>query len=300
MYDLAIVDGNNMFHKAWSVHRNFSVEVGDDTVYTGGTFGLVNSLVYLKKKYVPKGNIVVCWDRGHKRRTAMFPEYKGTRPEKDPDEFNNFIEQMKMAQYILGLLGIHQSFKDGEEADDIVGTLSKTRADKGLKVLIMSADKDFKQLIDHNIDLLAHKGKDNTRIWTDIEFEEENGFHPTFFTYILALMGDSGDNIPGVQGIGEKGATKLVTENLELLVAINNDKEYKHLIPEKQVAAMKKLLANIDSFKLSYKLAKIDRELKGIKIKKGKKDMSSINDLFEMYQFNKLLQDANWKILEVI
>jgi DNA polymerase-1 len=302
-YDVGIMDGNNMFFKAWAVHKEFSVNVGDKTVYTGGSWGLINSIITFKNEYIKnkKGEVIVTWDRGHDRRTALYPDYKanrvGSMTEEDHD---NFVEQIKMAQFLLYHLGIRQAYKDGEEADDIVGTLSRARRDKGLKVLIMSADKDFQQLLDHNIDLLAHKGKDNITLWKDHTWEEEKGIHPSLFAIVLGLMGDAGDNIPGVTGIGEKGAYKLLIENFDLVNAILNEKPHEQFIPAKQSAAIKKLLDQQDQFRLSHTLAKIDRHVKGIKLKIGKKDMDRIEDLFEMYQFHSFLKGSNWKTLEVI
>lgn len=299
-YDLGIVDGNNMFYKSWAVHREFSVQVGDKTIYTGGAWGFINSLITFKKEYVKNGKIIVAWDRGHARRSAIYSEYKANRTGMEEDEYKDFKDQMKMTQHLLYHLGVQQAYKEGEEADDIVGTLSRTRRDKGMKVLIISADKDFQQLLDHNIDLLAHKGKNNIKLWKDYEWEAERGIHPSLFAVILALMGDSGDNIPGVPGIGEKGAYKLLIENFDLVNAILNKKPYDQYVPAKQSAAIKKLIEHQELFRLSHKLAKIDRSVKGLKIKVGKKDMDKIEDLFEMYQFHSFLKGNNWKTLEAI
>lgn len=299
-YDLGIVDGNNIFYKSWAVHKEFKVQVGDQTIYTGGSWGLINSLISFKNEYIKDGKIVVCWDRGHKRRSEIYPEYKANRVGMDEDDYKNFHDQKKMAQYLLFNLGIPQAYKEGEEADDIVGTLSRSRRDKGMKVLIVSADKDFQQLLDHDIDLLAHKGKDNIKLWKDYEWEAEYGFHPSLFAVILALMGDAGDNIPGVPGIGEKGAFKLLNENFDLVNAILNEKPYEQYVPAKPSAAIKKLIEHQDIFRLSHKLSKIDRDVKGIKIKVGKKDMAKVEDLFEMYQFHSFLKGNNWKTLEAI
>lgn len=301
-YDIGIVDGNNMFYKSWAVHRDFSVQVGDDLIYTGGAWGLIKSLITFKKEYIKDGKIIVCWDRGHDRRTELYPDYKANRTGMEEDEHKNFKAQMKMAQELLADLGIAQAFKQGEEADDIVGTLSKARRDKGLNVLIMSADKDFQQLIDERVDLLAHKGRDNIKLWTDQTWEEDKGIHPSNFSIILGLMGDSGDNIPGVQGIGEKGAYKLLIEYKEIVFAILNKLPLDQLLPEpkKQPAVLKKLLDNQEVFRLSHELALIDKSIKGVKIKSGKKDMDKIEDIFEMYQFHNFLKGNVWKTLEVI
>lgn len=305
-YDVVIVDGNNMFYKAFSVHKDFSVFSNGREIFTGATFGLVHTIIALKRDHNPK-EIIVAWDRGHAKRSQLFPEYKANRDKSDTEFYENFYTQMEMAKNVLKYLGVTQASKEGEEADDIVGTLTREYRDSDIdiNVLAVSADKDFQQLIDHRIDLLAHKGKDNMKIWNDVSWAEMNGFHPAYFSMALGLMGDVGDNIPGVTGIGEKGAYKLIVQNFELLEQISEGIPYEGLannnvIPVKQSAAIKKLLANIDSFRLSYKLAKIDRHLKDIEIIKDSKDMEVIEDLFEMYQFHNLLKKKNWEILEAL
>jgi DNA polymerase-1 len=303
-YQTAIVDGQNIFFKAFSVHKDFSVRVGDSSIFTGGTYGFVQSLLTLKRDYVEEdGTIIVAWDRGYKRRSEIYPAYKANRGDKsDWPDYSNFVEQRTMLQGVLRLLGIRQAFKDGEEADDIVGTLSRARRDNGKKVIIMSADKDFQQLLDKDIDLLAHKGKDNIRLWNEDSWEIEYGFHPSKFSLILGLMGDIGDNIPGVTGIGEKGAFKLVIENFQLLISILNHEYINALIPAKQSAAIRKLISEEGQYKfrLSHELALIDRHVKGIRIDKGNKDMEELEDRFEQLQFHSLLRDQNWEILRGI
>jgi 5'-3' exonuclease len=164
----------------------------------------------------------------------------------------------------------------------------------------MSADKDFQQLIDENVDLLAHKGNNNIVLWTDQLWEEDKGIHPSRFSIVLGLMGDSGDNIPGVQGIGEKGAYRLLIEYKDIVNAILCKLPVNHLLPEKQPAVLKKLIENQEVFRLSHELAVIDKSVKGVRIRSGKKDMDKIEEIFEMYQFTDLLKGHNWKTLEVI
>jgi len=305
-YNIIIVDGNNMFYKAFSVYKDFSAFSNGKEIFTGGTYGLINSLLSLKRDHSPE-KIIVAWDKGHKKRSELYPEYKANRDKSDTEFYDNFYTQMDMAKGMLRSLGIPQASKEGEEADDIVGTLSMNYRDAGKTVLLVSADKDYQQLIDNNIDLLAHKGKNNMRIWNWIEWSELNGFHPHYFSWILGLMGDTADNIPGVPGIGEKGASKLIVENFHLLEGIlegmGNDqlKAYKR-IPEKQSAAIKKLLIpeNQELFRLSYTLARIDKAIYDIRVDEGHKDMEDVGDLFEMYQFHSLLRKSNWELLEEI
>lgn len=300
-YDVAIIDGQNMFYKAFSVHGALSTNLNGEEVFIGGVFGFFQSLVALKRDYLKdESQILVAWDRGYTRRTELYPEYKQNRNKDEWEEYDNFKAQLKMLKKILSYSGAYQIEKAGEEADDIVGSLSILRRDKGDKVIMFSADKDYNQLIDDNIDLLAHKGKANTRVWNKEQWIDMNGFHPKYYSYILALMGDKGDNIPGIPGIGEKTANKLVCENMELIDALIHEKEYKQFIPAKLNSSLKKLLLkeNIELLVLSYKLAKIDKEIKGMKIKKGARNFDLLEDFFEIAKFNSLLKEKSWEIIK--
>lgn len=300
-YDIAVVDGQNIFFKAFSVNGNLSSKINGEEVKLGGVYGFFKSMISLKRDYLTEDSqILVAWDRGHKRRTELYPEYKANRNRDEWEERENFINQINTLKRILTFSGIYQVDKDGEEADDIAGSLSRSRGENGNKVLLFSADKDFQQLICENVDLLAHKGRDNIRVWNENNWEDEFGYHPKYFSYNLALMGDKGDNIPGVTGIGEKTAIKFLCENFNLIDALINDKNYSSFIPEKQSSYMKRLLKeeNINLLRLSHKLAKIDRYVKGMKIKKGMKNFDYLEEFFEIAKFNSLLNDKNWKTIK--
>lgn len=300
-YDVAIVDGQNLFYKAFSVHGKLSVTVDGQETFTGGTFGFFQSLIALKRDYLKENSqILVAWDRGHRRRTELYPDYKANRNHDDWEEFDNFKVQMATLKNILKFSGVYQVDKDGEEADDIVGSLSVLRRDRGDKVLLFSADKDFQQLISKDIDLLAHKGAGNIKVWNENTWSEFNGYHPKYFSYILALMGDKGDNIPGVKGIGEKSSNKFICENFDLIDALIHERDYVPHLPAKINNSIFKLVQkeNMEMLVLSYKLAKIDLELKGMKIKKGMKNFDYLEEFFEIAKFNSLLKGKNWDIIK--
>ncbi|MDF2615444.1 MAG: polymerase [Sedimentibacter sp.] len=308
-YDVAIIDGNNLFFKAFSVHKDFSVKISGKKVFTGGTYGLIDMLINVKKNYLKEDSIIiVCWDKGHKRRSLIYPEYKANRNKDEWEDYENFKTQMAQAKYVLSFLGIRQASKDGEEADDVCGTLSKLQKEAGKEVILVSADKDYQQLLDDSVDLLANKGQGNIKLWDVESWERSKGYNPKYFSYFLALRGDDGDNIPGVKGIGEKTADKFLKENFELIEAMIDPSKkffqsgatYEELIPEKQSAAMKKLLENVEDLKLSYELALIDKNIEGIKVKKIKKDMDKIEEIFETLKFNSFLDHKYWSILEVL
>jgi DNA polymerase-1 len=296
-YDVAIIDGNNIFYKAFSVHQ-LSVRINDETIQTGGTFGFINSLLTLKRDYLKNNSkILITWDKGHARRSLIYPEYKSNRNKDEWEQRENFESQMKYLQYVLNIMGITQVFKAGEEADDICGTLSKRQAEAGNEVILVSADKDFQQLLGHSIDLLANKGKNNTTLWNVDSWTKNRGYSPKYFSYFLALNGDTGDNIPGIKGIGEKTADKFIIENFDLIDCMINDLSYEHAIPENKSAAVIKLLSGVSNLKLSYKLAIIDRDVKGMIVQKYNRNMVRLEEIFEALKFKYFLEDKNWNAL---
>lgn len=300
-YDVIIIDGNNFFFKMFSTQGKLSIKNGSKELFTGATFGLIQSILATKRDYLNKdGQMFIVWDKGHVRRTELYPEYKNNRNKDEWEDYENFKTQMKMAKYVLSFLGINQAIKDGEEADDIAGTIAKQNADNGKKVLLASADKDFQQLINTNIDLLAHKGAGNIRLWNEYTWEKDRGYSPSLFVLFLALNGDKGDNIPGINGIGEVAATKFIIENSSLLYAILEEIDIAPFIPVKQSAAMQKLISKEgqENFRLSFKLALIDKEVKNIKIRKCK-NLEKLNDIFEQLQFDSMLPGTKyWSIIE--
>jgi DNA polymerase-1 len=299
-YDTVILDGNNMFFKAFSVHGSLSVRNEEGELFTGATFGLIQSIIAAKRDYLKEdGKMFIVWDKGHTRRTEIYPEYKANRNKDEWADYENFKTQMKMAKYVLSFLGINQAIKDGEEADDLAGTISKQNSDAGKSVLLISADKDFQQLIKGNIHLLAHKGAGNIRLWNEDTWEKDRGYNPSQFSLFLALNGDKGDNIPGINGIGEVAANKFIIENSSLLYAILDKRDINPFIPAKETAAIKKLISNEgqENFRLSFELALIDNFVKNIKIKRNK-NLEKLQDIFEQLQFDSLLPGGkHWDII---
>lgn len=299
-YDSIILDGNNMFFKAFAIHGKLSIPRIEGSLFTGGTFGLIQSIISAKRDYLKEnGNMYIVWDKGHKRRSEIYPEYKANRNKDEWEDYENFKAQMKMAKYVLSFMGIYQVIKDGEEADDLAGTIAFKLKNEGKKVLLVSADKDFQQLIDENIDLMAHKGSNNIKIWNKEEWKKEKGYYPEYFSIFLALNGDKGDNIPGIHGIGEVAANKLINENFDLLESILNEKDITPFIPEKLSSVINKLISKegIEKFRLSYKLSLIDKNVDNYKIKKYK-NVNKLIEIFETLQFHSLLKNHNLEIIK--
>ena len=161
----------------------------------------------LLKEHAPS-QIVIAFDKSRTTfRTALYPDYKGTR-DKTPEEL---IAQIPLLKELAACLGIPFVELDDYEADDIIGTLGTQAAAAGAAAIVVTGDRDALQLIRPGLDvLLTKKGISETRRYDTAAFEEEYGFAPLRLIDLKGLMGDSSDNIPGVPGIGPKTATKLL------------------------------------------------------------------------------------------
>jgi len=199
---LYMVDGPNIAYRAHYALPGLTNNQGDPT---GALYGYCLMLFKLLKEHKPD-YLCLVWDpRGGTFRNEWYADYKGTRPDM-PDELRRQIEQFPV---IADALGLTHYVLAGYEADDVLGTLA-TRLKDRVDVTIVTGDKDMMQLVDGDRVTLLDTMKD-LRIGPD-QVVDKWGVPPERIVDILALMGDSSDNIPGVKGIGKKGAAQLVQE----------------------------------------------------------------------------------------
>ena len=192
-----------------------------DGVNTSVVFGFTKFLRDILKREKPDMLGVAFDPPGGCFRRDIFAEYKANRPP-TPEDIKLSVPYVKR---LLEAMRIPILEVAGYEADDVIGTLAKRGGEEGYKVYMVSPDKDYGQLVDENCVIYRQKG-DNIEIIDCAAIEEKYGFtQPLLVRDMLALWGDSSDNIPGVPGIGEKGATKLVREwgEVENILA-NTDK----------------------------------------------------------------------------
>lgn len=192
-----------------------------DGVNTSVVFGFTKFLRDILKREKPDMLGVAFDPPGGCFRRDIFAEYKANRPP-TPEDIKLSVPYVKR---LLEAMRIPILEVAGYEADDVIGTLAKRGGEEGYKVFMVSPDKDYGQLVDQNCVIYRQKG-DNIEIIDCAAIEEKYGFtQPLLVRDMLALWGDSSDNIPGVPGIGEKGATKLVREwgEVENILA-NTDK----------------------------------------------------------------------------
>ncbi len=227
--------------------------VTSDGRHVSATYGFITSILKIIDNEKPDYFAVVFDAKEKTFRHEMYPAYKATR-EKMPFELRPQINWIKD---ILDAMNIPFLELSGFEADDIIGTLAVKGEEEKLDVFIVSGDKDFMQLINEHIFLYSPAtGKKELKIYDSKEVEKKWGIKPNQIVDLLALMGDSSDNVPGVPGIGEKSAVKLLKKYGSFENIFNNAEN------ETNTRIRNGLLENSVLGKLSKKLVTIDTEVK--------------------------------------
>ena len=208
MKKVVLVDGNNlMFRSYYATAYSGNLMKNSKGIYTNALYGFVLMMNKIIEEEKPE-YIAVAFDIGKNFRKDLYTEYKDGRKE-TPNELKS---QFPIAHKILDAMGIKHYEIENYEADDIIGTLSKRALDDpDFEALIVSSDKDLLQLINEQVEVKLLKQKDYIRYNLET-FKNDYGFSPIRIIDLKALMGDASDNIPGVKGVGEKTAIKLIQE----------------------------------------------------------------------------------------
>ena len=242
---LLLIDGNNILFRAFYAIRMLTNKKGQ---HTNALTGFMNTYLRLIKEERPD-YIAAAFDTSAPTfRHKMFTEYKGTRS-KAPDEL---VEQMPIIRELLRALGVALVEKDGFEADDIIGTLSRAAAEKGMDCVIMTGDRDSFQLINDRVTVRYPSTKGDI-MYTPEKIGEVYGVTPREMLEVKALMGDSSDNIPGVSGIGEKTALSLISKYHTVQYIYDNIETI-----EVSAGVRNKLINGRESAELSRRLAEIE------------------------------------------
>lgn len=245
---LAIIDGSSLLYRAF--YALPPTMTSPDGVPTNAVYGFLRMLLSLYRELDP-AYVAVTFDKDRQTfRTEMYDGYKATR-KPAPAEL---VPQFDLILEVMHVMGVAVYSLSGYEGDDVLGTLS-ARYEKELPVAIVTEDRDALQLAsDRTTVYLTQKGISSMSEMTPKAVEEKYGITPSQVIDMKALMGDTADNIPGVPGIGEKTALKLLTQYKTL------DNLYAH-VDEIKGAQGKKLAAGKDMAYLSYKLAAIKRDV---------------------------------------
>ena len=254
---LFLIDGYALIYRAFfaMISRPLRTAAGENT---SAVWGVANFLLRLREKYKPA---YVAWvnDAGDSFRTAKYAEYKSTRQKLDDDLQADFDRSCERIEALLHAMGVKLVAVEGYEADDVIGTLAARASAAGLDAVIVSGDKDFHQLVGPHVTLLnpgrGGPGAVEESWVTEANGSERLGVPPAQVRDYLALVGDSSDNVPGVKGIGEKGAQKLLAEygDLETILANAGRIEQKR--------TREALLASMDAARLSKELVTIHTDV---------------------------------------
>ncbi|RME64476.1 MAG: DNA polymerase I, partial [Caldilineae bacterium] len=205
MPTLLLVDGHSQAYRAYfGVKTPLTTRRGE---LTTAVYGFARKLLSVLKEYQPE-YAAVAFDVGDTWRHTEFPDYKATR-ERMPDDMQS---QMERIEQMLAAMHIPTVSKEGYEADDVIGALAKQAAEQGFDVLVLTGDRDMFQLVDDRVRILYTRGGPNpkTDVYGPEEFKARYGLTTEQYIDMKALVGDASDNIPGVPGIGEKTAIKLL------------------------------------------------------------------------------------------
>ena len=245
MSTLLMIDGNSMANRAYYGVPRLTNARG---VPTNAVFGFINTLQSVIERFRPD-ELFVAFDISKKVfRHERFADYKGTRTGMPED----LLTQMPLIKEALGYMNIETFGMEGYEADDIIGTMSRRQTGLGGESIILSGDRDLFQLVDAHVTVCFPKSKGQEMEVVTPEFlAEQYGLTPELVIEMKGLMGDKSDNIPGVSGVGEKTAKKLLddygtVENLyDHLEDLKGKKLYDKLLAGKEDALMSKELATI-------------------------------------------------------
>ena len=278
---LFLIDGYAMVYRAhFAMIR--SPLITSDGRHTSALFGFINSLFKLLRDESPDYLAAVFDCKEKTFRHKMYPEYKATR-EKMPDELR---EQLPYMWKLIEAMNIPRLEMAGYEADDIIGTLAMKARAAGLECRIISGDKDFMQLITDQILMHAPGKSGESIIYGPLEVEEKWGVPPERIIDLLGLMGDSSDNVPGVQGVGQKTAVKLLQEygSFENIL--------KHAEEVKNKRVREGLTQGVDDAHLSRELVTIktdlDLPIEVEEMELGRFDFGTMDQLFQELEFFRL------------
>ena len=279
-HQLILLDGSAFLFRAYfsTLSQNLT---NDDGFPTGAMFGVINAIKHLQRKY-PNAKMIAIFDaKGKNHRHDLYPEYKAHRKPADEE----LVMQIEPLYEIIRAMGFHFMCVPGVEADDVIATLSRCADENKLKTVIASGDKDLMQLVSDNITQLNMKGD----LYDQKGVVEKMGVRPDQILDLLALTGDSADNIPGVPSVGPKTAIKWLDqfENIEGI------KTNAHQINGK---VGEKLRDSFDLLDLSYQLVQLKFNVElpcDILTDEPGADNAKLASLFQQYGFSMWLKQLD-------
>ncbi|MBE6149127.1 MAG: DNA polymerase I [Firmicutes bacterium] len=282
MDKIILVDGNNLlFRSYYATAYTGNFMKNSKGIPTNALFGFTNMMNKIIEEEKPVF-IMVAFDKGKTFRHDKYDFYKDGRIE-TPNELKI---QFPLAKELLTKMGIKYYEIDNYEADDIIGTFAKyCDDDKNFIGTIISSDKDLLQLISDDIDIKLLKQKDYIR-YNKETFFKDYGIEPINIIDLKALMGDSSDNIPGVKGVGEKTALKLLQEYKTLDGIYENIDNIKGALKEKLINGKKEAYMSYEIATI-YKEVPIDINIEEVRYKGATEELNEMYEELEFYSFLK-------------
>ncbi len=281
MQTLLLIDGNAIMHRAYHALPPFKSADGTPTNVVYGYLSMLNKVVTdFKPDY-----LISCFDTPKETfRNKLFKEYQSQRPKIDDD----FIVQIPLVKQAVDASGIERMEKDGFEADDLIGTITRIFEKNQFRVVILTGDKDIFQLITDNVFVASPQlGLANIKIFDRSEVEKKLDVSPNQIIEYKALVGDPSDNYPGASGIGPKTASKLIhqfrtVENIyKNIEGVESEKVKEILKKEKDSVYLSKKLATIMTD------VEIDLNIEKLKFRGFNKKLI---DFLTQYQMNTLVK----------
>lgn len=283
MKKIAIIDGNSLVNRAYYAMRNPMIT--RDGIYTHGIFGFLNMMDKIKRDYEPEYMAIAFDMKAPTFRHKEYDAYKAGRKKMPPE----LAMQIPLLKDVLSAMNIKQLELEGFEADDIIGTVAKAAEEEGLEPYIITGDKDELQLATDTAKvIITRKGVSEFEIYDRQAMIDKYGFTPSQFIDFKGLMGDQSDNIPGIPGVGEKTATKLILEFGSVENLIENYEQIKQkglrtkIEENAQLAVMSKRLATINVN------VPIDIDFDEFLIREP--DYDRLIELYRKLEFNKFLK----------
>jgi len=274
-----LVDGSSYVYRAYHALPPLTTSTGQPT---GAVRGVVTMVMRILQDH-PNAPVGMVFDaKGDTFRHEMYEDYKANRAAM-PDDL---IPQIEPIHEVIKALGIKIFVVEGVEADDVIGTLATEAEQKGISTIISTGDKDLAQLVTKNIKLVNTMKNE----FLDIKgVQKKFGVKPEQIVDYLALVGDTSDNIPGVEKVGPKTAVNWLTEHNDIDTIIEKADGFKGKVGEY-------LRAGIEQLKLSRQLTEIKKDVKldfGIEdLAVGERDEKRLHELFTELEFKTLLKEA--------
>ena len=245
MPKLALLDGHSLAYRAFfALPSDLATPSGQ---VTNAVYGFTSMLIKLLGDETPDA-VAVAWDvRGPTFRTEAYPEYKAQR-DRAPDLFSG---QLPLIDDVLNAMDIHQLRIAGYEADDVIATLAERAKEEGWDVVVVTGDRDAFQLIEPGITVLyTMRGITDTVKADAAWIHERYGIDPAQYVDYAALRGDTSDNLPGVPGVGEKTAAKLINEHGDVAAVIAAAPDFSPKLAENVDASAEQIVLNRDLMEL--------------------------------------------------